>query len=234
MAVVYAHIRKDTDQIFYIGIGKNKERAHSQTNRNKHWKRIVNKVGYEVVILKEGVTWEEACNLEKSLIKEYGRRDLGVGTLVNMTDGGEGIENPSEEVRKKLRYKKSDAHKQLLREYQKGVKQSKETIKKRLSHKFHQTEEYRQKQREAHLGKTHTEETKKKLRKPKPPRTEEHSRKISEAKKGKPSHMKGTKKSPAWKSEKEIKTLRTLGYSLEKLRKQFRCGERTILRILNN
>jgi len=234
MAIVYAHIRKDTDQIFYIGIGKKKERAHSQAGRNKHWKCIVNKVGYEVVIFKEDVTWEEACNLEKSLIKEYGRRDLGTGTLVNMTDGGEGIENPSEELREKLRYKKSDAHKHLLREYKKGVKQSKETIEKRLSHNFHQTEEYRQKQRESHLGKPRSEETKQKLKKPKPPRTEEHSRKISEAKKGKPSHMKGTKKSPVWEFEKEVKALRALGYSLEKLRKQFSCGERTILRILNN
>ena len=53
MAIVYAHIRKDTDQIFYIGIGKKKERAHSQAGRNKHWKWIVNKVGYKVDIFKE-------------------------------------------------------------------------------------------------------------------------------------------------------------------------------------
>jgi hypothetical protein len=234
MAIVYTHIRKDSKEIFYVGIGKNKGRAYSQSNRNKHWRQIVTKVGYEVVIFKEDITWEEACILEKNLIKEYGRRDLMTGTLVNMTDGGEGIENPSAEVREKLRYKKSDAHKQLLREYQKGVKQSKETIEKRLSHNFHQTEEYRQKQRESHLGKPRSEETKQKLRKPKPPRTEEHSKKISEAKKGKPSHMKGTKKSPAWNFEEEIKTLRALGYSLEKLRKHFKCGESTLLKILSN
>lgn len=234
MAIVYTHIRKDSKEIFYVGIGKNKERAYSQAGRNKHWKRIVTKVGYEVIIFKEDITWEEACTLEKNLIKEYGRRDLMTGTLVNMTDGGEGIENPSEELREKLRYKKSDAHKQLLRGYQKGVKQSKETIEKRLSHNYHQTEEYRQKQRESHLGKPRSEETKQKLRKPKPPRTEEHCKKISEAKKGKPSHMKGIKKSLVWKFEEEIKTLRALGYSLEKLRKQFKCGERTILKILSS
>ena len=188
----------------------------------------------KLLFFKEDVTWEEACTLEKNLIKEYGRRDLMAGTLVNMTDGGEGIENPSEEVRERLRYQKSDVHKQLLRESRKGVKQSKETIEKRLSHNYHQKEEYRQKQRESHLGKPISEETKQKLRKPKPPRTKEHSKKISEAKKGKPSHMKGIKKSPVWEFEEEIKALRSLGYSLKRLRKQFKCGERTILKILNN
>lgn len=234
MAIVYKHIRKDSREVFYVGIGKNRERAYSQANRNKHWKHIVEKVGYEVIILREDITWKEACNLEKNLIKEYGRRDLKAGTLVNMTDGGEGIENPSEELRQKLRYKKTEDHIQKLRDAIKGTKQSKETIKKRLAHNFHQTKDYREKQRNSHLGIPRSEETKEKLRKPKPPRTEEHSKKISEAKKGKPSHMKGAKKSPAWEFEEEIKKLRVMGYSLEKLRKQFKCGESTILRILNN
>ena len=78
------------------------------------------------------------------------------------------------------------------------------------------------------------EETKQKLRKPKPPRTKEHSDKISQAKKGKPSHMKGVKKSHVWEFEKEIKDFRNQGWSLEKLRKHYKCGERTLLKILSN
>jgi len=90
MAVVYKHIRNDTNEVFYIGIGKSKVRINSKLSRNKLWCNIVNKVGYISEIVEDGLTWEAACNKEKELIKHYGRRDLGLGTLVNMTYGGEG------------------------------------------------------------------------------------------------------------------------------------------------
>jgi uncharacterized protein involved in tellurium resistance len=32
--------------------------------------------------------WEEACKKETFFISYYGRKDLGLGSLVNMTDGG--------------------------------------------------------------------------------------------------------------------------------------------------
>ena len=91
MAILYQHKLKNNNKIFYIGIGKTEKRAYSRHSRNKHWKNTVNKYGYDVEILYNNLTWEEACNLEISLIKQYGRRDLGLGTLVNLTDGGEGV-----------------------------------------------------------------------------------------------------------------------------------------------
>jgi hypothetical protein len=103
MPVIYQHRRKDTNDIFYIGVGKCKKRAYSIHDRNKYWNYIVNKYGYEVDVLIQGVSWEDACEIEKGLIKEYGRKDLGLGSLVNMTDGGEGNLNPSNETRDKLR-----------------------------------------------------------------------------------------------------------------------------------
>ena len=93
MATVYKHIRKDTNQIFYIGIGKQSKRAYSTTIRNKYWKSIVDKADYIVEIIKDGISWEEAIQLEIDLIAEYGRKDLGTGILSNMTDGGEGNNN---------------------------------------------------------------------------------------------------------------------------------------------
>lgn len=90
MAVIYKHIRKDTNKIFYIGIGKSKYRLTSRRNRNKYWLNIVNKVGYDAKIINENITWKEAQRLECILISKYGRIDNGTGILVNMTDGGDG------------------------------------------------------------------------------------------------------------------------------------------------
>jgi hypothetical protein len=236
MAYVYIHKTLDTNVIFYVGIGsdKNYKRAHFFKNRSKIWTNIYNKHRIAVEIVCDNLSWADACTKEIELIKKYGRRDLREGTLVNMTDGGEGLFNPSAEVRNKLRYEKSEEHKEKLRTYRLGVKQSKEIIEKRLSHGFHQTNEYKEKQRQSHMGKTHSESSKNKMRKPKPPRSIEHCKKISDSKKGKAAHNKGAKQSQAWLFESEIKQLRLDGWSIEQLRKRFHCGERTILRILSN
>jgi hypothetical protein len=90
MAEIYRHIRLDTNEVFYIGIGKTKYRAYTKLNRNKHWTNIVNKTEYEVQVLKKDLDYSDAKELEMILIAYYGRKDLGLGTLVNMTDGGEG------------------------------------------------------------------------------------------------------------------------------------------------
>lgn len=89
--VAYHHLRKDTQEVFYVGIGE-PNRPYEDGSRNPHWHHIVDKVGYEVLIIKENITWEEACQWEISEIKKIGRRDLGLGPLVNLTDGGEGTQ----------------------------------------------------------------------------------------------------------------------------------------------
>lgn len=89
--VVYKHIRLDTDDVFYIGIGSKASRAFSKDRRNSYWHNIVNKVGYRVEIITECKTREEACKIECDLISHYGR--IGIdpnGILVNMTKGGDG------------------------------------------------------------------------------------------------------------------------------------------------
>jgi len=102
MAVLYRHIRLDTNTPFYIGIGQDEKRAYDKHHRNDHWKRIVKKHGYKVHIMMDDLTWEEACQKEIEFIQLYGRKDLGLGTLVNMTDGGDGNLNPSKETRTKI------------------------------------------------------------------------------------------------------------------------------------
>jgi hypothetical protein len=64
---------------------------------------------------------ELAALAEQELISKFGRRDLGLGPLLNLTDGGDGCYNPSSESRAKM----SAARK--------GVKQAASTIEKRAA-----------------------------------------------------------------------------------------------------
>lgn len=98
---LYRHL-KPCGEVFYIGIGKTTKfkRAYSKSNRNNHWKNKISKYpNYEVQVLKQGLTKSEADEIEIILISWYGREDLGLGTLVNMTNGGDGTNGLSEESR---------------------------------------------------------------------------------------------------------------------------------------
>lgn len=103
MACVYIHIRLDTDNIFYIGIGDS-SRPYQKHGRNNYWKNIINITEYEIKILSDNITWENAQEAEMELIKIYGRKDLNLGNLCNLTDGGEGIFGRvfTEETKKKI------------------------------------------------------------------------------------------------------------------------------------
>jgi hypothetical protein len=208
MAIVYEHIRNDTNEVFYVGIGAEEKRAFDKHRRNPHWKRIVNKVGYTVNIVYKDIEHKEAKKIEILLIEKYGRKNLGLGNLVNMTDGGEGALGVvvSEETRQKMSEKQksktpmlgkthSDETKQKISEANKG---------KTLS------EEHRQKMSEAQKGKTLSEETRQKM---------------SEAKKGNKSINFGKTRSEetrqkislGCRNRKGVK-----GYSFHKAKKKYR------------
>ena len=97
---VYAHVKPD-GTIFYIGKGL-KRRAKDIRNRNKHWNNVVNKYGFDAVILADSLTNEQAINEEIKLIEHFKK----FGTLTNMTDGGEGLTG----------YKMSEKAKQSIRD----------------------------------------------------------------------------------------------------------------------
>ena len=127
MAIVYEHLRNDTNEVFYVGIGKIEKRAYRKNNRNKHWHNIVNKAGYTVNIIYKDIEHKEAKKIEILLIEKYGRKNLGLGNLVNMTDGGEGVLGLilSEDARQKISEThkdkpKSEEHKNKLSEIGKG------------------------------------------------------------------------------------------------------------------
>lgn len=87
--IVYSHQNNRTGEIFYIGIGKRGREVQSY-KRSNAWASYVAKYGFLPVVLFSGLTWDQACEKEKELIKKIGRRDKGLGPLVNMTEGGDG------------------------------------------------------------------------------------------------------------------------------------------------
>lgn len=99
MAIVYIHRRNDIQDefknVFYVGISVNNQRPYHKrkTDRSDFWRKIVNKVNHSVEITHKDICIEEARSIEKYLICFYGRRDLNLGNLCNLTDGGEGVVN---------------------------------------------------------------------------------------------------------------------------------------------
>ena len=122
---VYEHWRPDTNTCFYVGKGSN-NRAWNMKKRNPYHKSIQSKLislglSVDVRIVCKDLSENTAFLLERDRIKQYGRENL-----TNLTDGGEGSSNFSEERRQKLALLAS-RNKNML-----GKKHSEET-KKRIS-----------------------------------------------------------------------------------------------------
>ena len=122
----YAYLREDKTP-YYIGKGKG----------NRLYKRgsrvfAPPKDKSRIIFLKKNLTEEEAFKHEIYMIDVFGRKDLGTGILHNLTDGGEGISNLSDETRKKMSEVKkgennpnygkifSEEHRKKLSEARKG------------------------------------------------------------------------------------------------------------------
>lgn len=175
---VYVHRNSFTKEVFYIGIG-NSKRPYDIVGRSVYWKRYVAKYGRTVHVLFEGLSWEESCQIEKYLIAYYGRRDIGIGPLVNRCDGGEGafgqigpwkgkkrpqlsIINKDKSIVRKDRTgsKHTDKSKSKMREKKIGfIPWNKGTVG--VQPKW--TEEQRNKFISTRTGNKHSDETKKKM-----------------------------------------------------------------------
>lgn len=151
MAYIYKHIRKDNGEVFYVGLSLKNDPKHGRayskdSRRSNHWKNIVKSVGYKVEIIEDNLTPDEAKEKEKYYISLYGRKDLGLGTLCNFTDGGDGT----------LGHRHTEEWKKNASERMKGELNS--------IHKKVFTDEDRIKMSESRRGRKHSEETLNKLR----------------------------------------------------------------------
>lgn len=207
----YTYLLRKPDGIpFYVGKGGRKEfriGVHIKEalegcsyKKNRHKTNTIlkilsrgNQINYEIVNFFEDEI--DAYKNEIELIKLYGRKDTGSGTLTNMTDGGDGLMNPtketrykvgsanrgkthftSEETRKKLSIafkgrKLSEDHKRKIGEKSKGRTWSEETRKKMIK---------------ALIGRIVSDETRSKISKSNRGRhlSEGHKKKIGETSKG--------------------------------------------------
>lgn len=118
---VYLHRKATTGEIFYVGKAV-KHRAWVSSGRSEQWQRAVNKHGYKIEIVQDGLQEWAAFELEKDLISLYGKRSDKTGTLVNNSDGGDGTTGA----------KLSNETKSKMSAYRKGRKLS-ESHKKNTS-----------------------------------------------------------------------------------------------------
>lgn len=107
---VYTYFDEDRDEPIYVGRGVGGRYARHLIRKDKHplTQRLASmaKRGQEPLIKIEQIdTPEEADMLEMFLIAAYGRKDLGFGSLLNLSDGGEGNSG----------YRFTDAQKEIQR-----------------------------------------------------------------------------------------------------------------------
>ena len=155
MFYVYAHLDPISNQVRYIGKGKER-RAWSFSHRkghHKNWISKLKKLGLKplVLILVDNLTEEKALQKEKELILTY-------TGLTNLTIGGDGISG----------FKHSEEFKTWIKEFNTGKKQSQEAIANMVKTK---------------IGKPRSEQAKKNISMARVgiKFSEEHKRKLSEA-----------------------------------------------------
>lgn len=96
---VYVFLREDRYSPYYVGKGKGRR------DIAKRYSGVKPPARERIVRIKEGLTEEDAFQLERKLIKFWGRKEQG-GILYNLTDGGEGASGRIEtEGQKKRRSK---------------------------------------------------------------------------------------------------------------------------------
>jgi len=96
MYIYYVYIYlNDSNEPYYVGKGKNRR------HKAKHTVPVpcdADKIKFIATRLSN----DESLLLERKLILHYGRKDIGTGSLLNKTSGGQGSHMISEETRAKL------------------------------------------------------------------------------------------------------------------------------------
>ena len=113
---VYLHKRLIEGTVFYVGKGKNK-RAWTTKSRNPHWQHVVDKHGgFDVEILKDKLTEQEAFELEAEIIAQYGMDNLTNQTLGGISTTGMVHTDETRELQSKICKEKLEQNPERLKQ----------------------------------------------------------------------------------------------------------------------
>lgn len=186
----YAYVYRDGSIPIYVGKGQGR-RAYHHLKRTDHHPLVykLRKMEHAPHIdIIPAIDENHALFLEECLIEIFGRKDLGKGTLLNMTNGGEPNNG----------YIPTEAHRKRMSEVMAGRKLSEATIaklkiakrdisddtrRKMSTAQSHRSPETREAMRQASIGRVWTSEMRAKMSETKRARmTDETRARISSAK----------------------------------------------------
>jgi hypothetical protein len=118
----YIYIDPETNVPFYVGKGFGGRAYTHLRRRDKHpmtnkIKALAKKGVAPIIQITDHLCEADALDQEKVLIASIGRRDLGLGPLLNLTDGGDGMSG----------YQMTQEHKNKIAMANRGKKVSAET-----------------------------------------------------------------------------------------------------------
>lgn len=122
---VYLYIDPSKNEPIYVGVGCGVRWSKHLTRKDKHpFTHRLNSmraagVQPTIIFLQENISREQALLIEIEEISKIGRKNLGQGPLLNLTDGGDGCNNPSAGTRQKMSISQT------------GKKQNKDMVEKR-------------------------------------------------------------------------------------------------------
>ncbi len=225
---IYIHKNPITNEIFYVGQGTTHQgrfdRAYSKRSRSLWWNNYVSKYGYPIVeVIEHNIDKDIADLIEMELISKYGRSDINRGSLVNLTNGGDGSGERSEEYCKEHSIRMSGENHPMW-----GKKHTREWIENNSK---------------SHIGKKLSDETKKKMSISRTglKRSDETKKKMSESSSGEKNGMFGRTgdKNPAskltWEIVDDIREIYKSGESsIRKLAKRYGVSNMTIENVIKN
>lgn len=105
---MFVYIWKDCHGVpFYVGLTKRIGRTNPRNNGGRNWltRQRIAEIGADnvVVEIRHTESMESGAALERELIMQFGRIQMGTGTLTNLREGGDGTYSPTPEHREKLR-----------------------------------------------------------------------------------------------------------------------------------